>query len=61
MNPGIEAAVARRHDVNANQVFKWRGEINRFRRSLGEPDSRANPLRILPAELFGLTYRASLP
>jgi transposase len=30
LEPGSSVSiVARRHDVNANQVFKWRREINR--------------------------------
>ena len=43
------SVVARRHDVNANQVFKWRREL--LPNEQREEDSGLLPVEIVPAPL----------
>ena len=46
MAPGASVArVARRHDVNANQVFKWRREV------ASDPPSAKGSVSLLPVEI----------
>jgi transposase len=50
--PGASVSVvARRHDVNANQVFTWR---RRYEDGLAEGEAAMVPVAVLPSEASGL-------
>jgi len=50
MKPGASVAVvARAHDVNANQVFKWRREYRQGRLDVAKPSAALVPVRISDA------------
>ena len=49
LQPGaLVAVVARRHEVNANQVFGWR---RLYQQGLLEPDAAVNGPRLLPVQV----------
>jgi transposase len=49
LEPGASVSiVARRHDVNANQLFKWRREMARQRPPAAEQSVTMLPIEIAP-------------
>ena len=49
LEPGASVSiVARRHDVNANQVFKWRREMAPKPRAAAQPSATMLPVEIVP-------------
>jgi transposase len=50
------AVVARRHEVNANQVFHWRKLL-----SQGRLDVKPNPAQLMPVRIIGVGEGKSLP
>ena len=52
LEPGVSVpVVARRHSVNANQLFIWRGQYHRGElraNSAGEPEVKLLPVRVEP-------------
>ena len=59
LEPGSSVSiVARRHDVNANQVFRWRREIAPEQVSAGEESVSLLPVEIVSKPTGGLPPRA---
>ena len=57
LQPGVSVAVvARRHGVNANQVFHWRKLL-----SQGGLDVKPNPVQLMPVRIIGVGEDKSLP
>jgi transposase len=57
LQPGVSVAVvARRHGVNANQVFHWRKLLGQ-----GRLDVKPNPTQLMPVRITGVGEDKSLP